>query len=195
MKIGRLGMWAPLAMVLVLVGMMGSRAAWAQDDIIAALEMSSLAEYELGPNDRVRVTVFGEDDLSGEYQVDSTGFVALPLIGEVLAGNLSLREFESAVEARYADGYLINPKVSIEVTNYRPFFINGEVNEAGQYPFEPNMTILKAVSTAGGYTYRANRRKVFVLRPEVHAEEIEVPANSDLKVMPGDVLRIPERLF
>lgn len=193
MKIGRLGIVALLTMVIV--GLGGPRWASAQDELISALEVSSLAEYRLGPNERIRVTVFGEDDLSGEYQVDTTGFVALPLIGEVMAGDLTMREFENAVEARYADGYLINPKVSAEVVNYRPFFINGEVNDPGQYPFEPDMTILKAVSTAGGYTYRANRRKVYILRPEVHSEEIEVRANSDLKVMPGDVLRIPERLF
>ncbi len=185
-----------LALAVAVMALGGATTAFAKDKaLVRALEQSSLAEYILGPNDRVRVTVFGEDDLTGEYQVDTTGFVSLPLIGEVKASGLTLREFENGVEDQYGDGYLVSPRVSAEVINYRPFFIVGEVTDAGQYPFEPGMTIIKAISTAGGYTYRANRRRVYVLRREVNEEEVEVPADSDLRVMPGDVIRIPERRF
>ncbi len=186
---------AALGLIVACVSLWAPAATANDETLEAKLRATSIEEYRLGPNDRVRVTVFGEEDLSGEFQVDTTGFVALPLIGEVKGGGLTLREFETAVEDQYADGYLIRPRVSIEVVNYRPFFIVGEVVQVGQYPFEPGMTVLKAVSTAGGYTPRANQRRVFVLRREISEEEIAVSTKSDIRVMPGDVIRVPERLF
>ncbi len=165
------------------------------DDGLSMLENTTLDEYRLGANDRIRVTVYGEDDLSGEYEVDAAGVVSLPLIGEVQVLNFTVRQFERQVEERFADGYLVNPRVNAEVATYRPFYILGEVNNAGQYPYEPGMTIVKAVTTAGGFTYRANRRRVFITRRGGQDEEVAVPASSVVPIMPGDVIRVPERIF
>lgn len=192
-----IGVVAGMALSLT-VGLAGLSTPAQADDgthCLDQLSRSSISEYRLVPSDRVRVTVFGEEDLSGEFEVDATGVISLPLIGEMQAQGLTPRQVERRIEEQFADGYLVNPRVNTEVTTYGPFFIVGEVNTAGQFPFEPGMTILKAVSTAGGYTYRANRRRVYVTREDVCADEVEVPADSTLLVMPGDVIRVPERIF
>ncbi|MBX3493974.1 MAG: SLBB domain-containing protein, partial [Parvibaculum sp.] len=102
-------------------------------------------------------------------------------------------QFEAAVVAKLQDGYLNNPRVSAEVLNYRPFYIFGEVGNPGQYPYTSGMTILNAVAVAGGYTYRANQERVFITRGE--GAEVAYPASQAVKVLPGDVVRIPERFF
>ena len=122
-----------------------------------------------------------------------SGTVALPLIGQVRARGLTLSQFEDAVEERLRDGYLTNPRVSAEVMNYRPFYIYGEVGEPGQYPYTNGMTVLNAVAVAGGYTYRANQSSVYITRGE--GDEIQYPASQSVKVLPGDVVRVPERFF
>lgn len=150
--------------------------------------------YTLGGGDELRVIVFGEEDLSGEFVVDGDGFVALPLIGEVEAGGLTLREFERAVAAALAEGYLRDPRVSAEVLNFRPFYIIGEVSEGGEYPYTQGMTVLNAVAVAGGYTYRADRNRVFITRTGSPGE-VEYRASQSVHVLPGDIIRIPERFF
>ncbi len=150
-------------------------------------------DYRLGSGDKLRLIVFGESDLSGEFDVSGSGRVALPLIGQVEAAGLTLSEFEAAVIVKLQDGYLNNPRVSAEVLNYRPFYIFGEVGNPGQYPYTNGMTILNAVAVAGGYTYRANQERVFITRGE--GAEIAYPASQAVKVLPGDVVRIPERFF
>ena len=150
--------------------------------------------YKLDTGDKVKVTVYGEDDLSGEFDVDGSGNVRLPLIGQVRAAGLSLHEFEGAVEAKLANGYLVNPKVSAEVSNYRPFTILGEVNKPGEYPFENGMTVLNAVALGGGYTYRADQNNVYIRR-KGSQKEIELPADDRTLVFPGDTVRVDERIF
>jgi polysaccharide export outer membrane protein len=150
------------------------------------------AVYRLDSGDKLRVIVFGEHDLSGEFEVDGTGTVSLPLIGQVYARGLTLRGFEAAVEALLSDGYLKDPRVSTEVLNYRPFYIIGEVQEGGEYPFVSGMNVLTAVALAGGYTYRANSSRVYITR---ESHELELPATADTRVLPGDVIRVPERFF
>src|SRR3989338_4704511 len=150
-------------------------------------------DYELGSGDRLRVIVFGEPDLSGEFDVGGSGVVALPLIGQVRAKGLTLSAFEDAVETKLRDGYLTSPRVSVEVMNYRHFYIYGEVSSPGQYPYTSSMTVLNAVAVAGGYTYRANQDKVYITRGE--GDEVEYPASQAVRVLPGDVLRVPERFF
>ncbi len=150
--------------------------------------------YQLDTGDKVKVIVYGEDDLSGEFEVDGSGNVRLPLIGQVHAAGLSLREFESAIEAKLAEGYLVNPKVSAEVTNYRPFTILGEVNKPGEYPFESGMTVLNAVALGGGYTYRADEDDVYIRR-KGSTKEVKMPADDTTLVFPGDTVRVEERIF
>lgn len=151
------------------------------------------ADYRLGSGDRLRVIVFGETDLSGEFDVSGSGKVALPLIGQVHAEGLTLSDFETAMETKLQEGYLTSPKVSVEVLNYRPFYIYGEVGTPGQYPYRSGMTALNAIAVAGGYTYRANQDRLYITRGE--GNEVEYPASQAVKVLPGDVVRVPERFF
>ena len=152
------------------------------------------ASYKLGPGDRLRVITFGEQNLTGEFVVNELGHVSLPLIGEVRAGGLTLDQFTEEVTTALANGYLKNPRVSVEVLNYRPFYILGEVAKPGEYPFISGLTVTNAVATAGGFTYRANIHKVFV-RGQRETREHAVPLTSTTLIHPGDTIRIAERLF
>ncbi len=152
--------------------------------------MAQAEFYRLGPNDVVRVTVFGEPDLSGDFKLDGAGVAALPLIGSVPLGNQSVREAEQKIASALKDGYLVDPKVSIEVTTARPFFIMGEVRTPGSYNFSEGMTVLQAVALSGGFTYRADQSDVVLVRGETE-EEISVTT----RIMPGDVIRVQERFF
>ena len=160
----------------------------------AAPNMFDRVEYRLGAGDQLRIIVFGEDDLSGEFVVDGRGTVSLPLIGEIDAGGLTPREFQQAFAAALRDGYLNDPRVSVEVINFRPYYILGEVEAAGEYPFSDGLTVMNAVATAGGFTYRANRRVVFI-RHAGSDQEVEVPLLAVTEVQPGDTIRIGERFF
>ncbi len=152
------------------------------------------AEYRLGSGDRVRVTIFGHVDLSGNFLVDGTGKVALPLIGGIPAGGRSVRALERAIVARLKPDYLINPRVSVEVLNYRPFYILGEVKNPGSYPYVNGMKVVNAVALAGGYTYRARENSLYIVRAG-DTSRTQERANHGTVVLPGDVIKIPERFF
>jgi len=150
-------------------------------------------EYRLGPSDQIRITVFNEPGLTGPYVVGAQGNIAYPLVGDVRAAGLTVPQFTDALREALSQ-YVRTPSVSVEVTNYRPFFILGEVQRPGSYPYVVDLTVMNAVATAGGFTYRANRGRVFVR----HANE-SVERSYDLTVttpvMPGDTIRIGERIF
>jgi polysaccharide export outer membrane protein len=153
-----------------------------------------IADYRLGAGDKIRVITFGEEALTGEFFVGGSGKVSLPLIGEVQAAGLSIPEFQKGVENALKDGYLKEPRVSVEVLNYRPFYILGEVNKPGEYPYTNGLTVHKAVATAEGFTYRANTKKVFIKRANSD-KEVEAPLTEITVVAPGDTIRIAERFF
>ena len=150
--------------------------------------------YKLGAGDRLKITVFGEESLSGEFEIDGQGAVAMPLVGNLKAGGKDVRSFEKDIEAALQDGYLVNPRVGIEVLNFRPFFILGEVKNPGSYPYVNGLTVLNAVALAGGYTHRARTDSV-MLRHGSDPKESEFEAPEDSKVLPGDVIRVTERFF
>lgn len=150
--------------------------------------------YELGSGDQVSVTVFNEPSLSGQFQIDGTGHVSLPLIGQVRAGGLSVPQFETAIETALRDGYLNEPRVNVQVLNYRPYYILGEVTTAGEYPYTDGLTVLNAVATAGGFTYRARQNTVFIKRAG-ESDFQQVPLSASTLVQPGDTIRIAERFF
>lgn len=157
-------------------------------------QADSVAGYRLGPGDQVRVTVFRHEDLSGEFQLDGEGFFALPLVGEVRGGGRTVRDLESDIEGAFKDGgYLVNPQVSLEVLNYRPFYILGEVNQPGSYPYVNGMTVINAVALAGGFTYRASQGSITIQRGG--SEGKKVSAGPTSQVLPGDIIDIPERFF
>lgn len=153
-----------------------------------------IEEYRLGVADKVRVTVFGEAALTGEFLVGGNGKISLPLIGETQASGLTISEFQSEVANALRNGFITEPRVSAEVLNYRPFYILGEVNTPGEYPYTNNLTALNAVATAGGFTYRADNRRVFIKRADGDSEQ-EFPLTTSTRVAPGDTIRIRERLF
>jgi polysaccharide export outer membrane protein len=153
-----------------------------------------VSEYKLGPGDKVHVTVYDETDLSGDFQVDSLGYVRLPLIGQIKAAGRSAFQLERAVSDALLDGYLKNPRVAIEVTAYRPFYILGQVNKPGQYAYVSNMSALDAVAVAGGFTDHAVESSVY-LRHENQTKETLVPANETVKIQPGDVVRVEQTAF
>lgn len=159
-----------------------------------AADSRVIDEYRLGVADKVRVTVFGEAALTGEFLVGGNGKISLPLIGETQASGLTIGQFQAEVATALQDGFITSPRVSAEVLNYRPFYILGEVNTPGEYPYTNSLTVLNAVATAGGFTYRADNRRVYIKRADGDAEE-EFPLTTATRVAPGDTIRIRERLF
>lgn len=153
-----------------------------------------IEEYRLGVADKVRVTVFGEAALTGDFLVGGNGKISMPLIGDTQASGLTVGEFQEEVAAALRDGFITEPRVSAEILTYRPFYILGEVNTPGEYPYTNNLTVLNAVATAGGFTYRADNRRVFIKRASGDSEE-EFPLTTATRVAPGDTIRIRERLF
>lgn len=151
-------------------------------------------EYRLGTGDRLRVTVFGDDQLSGEFQVSAAGTIAMPLIGEVGARGRTTSELEGLVAERLKQDYLKNPKVSVEVIDYRPFYILGEVKNPGSYPYVNGMRVVNAIALAGGFTYRARESRMTIKR-DIDGQLQEMDADQGTAVMPGDVIEVPERFF
>lgn len=165
-----------------------------QSSDTSGLQAREIADYHLGAGDQIRVIVFGEDNLSGEFVVDGGGAISMPLVGEIQAEGKTIREFQRSVEQALKDGYLNDPRVSAEVMNYRPFFILGEVEASGEYPYSENLTVVNAVAIAGGFRYRANTKVIFIKRAG-DFNEVEYPLTSTTPVRPGDTIRIAERLF
>ena len=152
------------------------------------------AVYRLAIGDKLKVTVFGEKNLSGKFEVNGQGNIPLPLIGDVSAKGKSVDGFRKSVRARLVNGYLKNPKVSVEILNYRPFFVHGEVRQGGKFEFKNGLKLRDAIAMAGGYSYRAKRDFALLIR-EGAAAEIKIRLPTNLTVMPGDNIRIPERFF
>jgi polysaccharide export outer membrane protein len=163
-------------------------------DAPVAATTSASVDYVLGPADKVRITVYGEPALTAEYFVSSSGTVNIPLAGDVQAAGKTLSVFRDNVVKSLQDGYLKDPKVSVEVLTFRPFYILGEVVKPGQYAYTTGLTVFNAVATAGGFTYRANTRKVLIKRANDGGEQA-YPLTSQTTIAPGDTIRIPERFF
>jgi polysaccharide export outer membrane protein len=155
---------------------------------------ASSGTYVLGPTDRVRVKVYGEADITGEYEVDSNGIVSIPLAGHVKAAGLTTRELERGITLALSKGIVRDPRVSVEVALYRPYYILGEVKKSGEYPYRIGLTVMDAVASAGGFTYRANESKVYLRRSGSSVEEI-YPLDAPILIFPGDNVRVPERYF
>jgi len=155
----------------------------------------TVAGYRLGPGERVRLTVFRHPDLSGEFDIDGEGDLAMPLVGDIAAAGLTARQLEDAIETRLKEGgYLVNPQVSLEVLNYRPFYIIGEVNNPGSYQYVNGMTVINAVALAGGFSYRADQDDIIITRGGSEGRKIE-DVKADTPVLPGDIVEVTERFF
>ena len=151
-------------------------------------------DYQLGVADRIRIIVFDEPTLSGEFVVNANGALSMPLIGDVQARGLTPGQVGAAIRDRLKDGYLLEPKVSIDVLTFRPFYILGEVNKPGEYPYSSGLTVDAAVAMAEGYTYRAEKKKVMIRHAGAEGAD-RLPLTPDLRVRPGDTIRIGERYW
>ncbi|ARN80618.1 polysaccharide biosynthesis/export family protein [Methylocystis bryophila] len=148
----------------------------------------------LKPGERVRIVVFGEDRLTGEYEIDPAGNLSLPLAGTIKASGLSKAQLERDLAKRFRGEYLRDPKVTVDVVGFHPFYIMGEVGRAGEFPFRSGLNVMSAIALAGGPTYRASRHTVLIK----HADEPgfrEYPLNAEIPVLPGDLIKLPERYF
>jgi len=150
--------------------------------------------YRLDAGDRVRVTVFEQDSLTNTYSVDKAGYLALPLIGSVPARGKTTEAIQTAIASSLRNGYLRDPDVSVQVEQYRPFFVMGEVTTGGQYSYVPGMTAQNAVAIAGGFTSRADHHTVDITR-QVNGQVITGRVLISDPVLPGDTVTIRERLF
>jgi protein involved in polysaccharide export with SLBB domain len=161
---------------------------------VGGAPLEDISSYRLGPGDALRVTVFRHTDLSGEFSLDGEGYFAMPLVGEILGGGRTARQLENEVElALKSGGYLVDPQVSIEVLNYRPFYIIGEVSRPGSFEYVDGMTVINAVALAGGFTYRADQDDIVISRGGSSGPEIQ--AAPDTEVLPGDIIEVQERFF
>ena len=153
----------------------------------------NVSDYVLGVGDKVRITTFGEDDLSGEFEISSTGTISMPLIGEIHAAGRTVSQLQSTITTSLSNGYMKNPHVGVEILNYRPFFIVGEVMKPGSYNYVNGMSVINAIALAGGYTYRADKDDIKIKHGGPDAKE--EPASEGTTVLPGDVVNVPERFF
>jgi polysaccharide export outer membrane protein len=153
-----------------------------------------LDAYRLDAGDTLRINVFDQSNLTDVYTVDSTGVIAMPLIGNVEARGRTIDELEAQIATQLRQGFLRNPDVTVEVASYRPFFIMGEVRTAGQYTYVPGMTVEKAIAIAGGFTPRAFKRNVDISR-NLEGRIVSGSVDMQAPIRPGDTITVRERWF
>ena len=160
-----------------------------------SISTGSTSDYRLGPNDRTRIIVFNQPGLTGEFVLDGDGTLAFPLIGSVPANGMTPRELQQAIAAKLDPEYLRAPNVTVEVLTRRPFYVLGEVQKPGNYPYVSGITALHAVAMAGGYTYRAKTTGYYIKRLDKDGKMVRVVATPETIIRPGDTLEIRERYF
>lgn len=160
----------------------------------AVANPGEFSNYELGSGDKINIQVYGESGLSLEARLTDAGTILYPFLGEIKVSGLTVGQLAERIAQGLRGRYLVDPKVSISVMEYREFFVNGEVAKPGAYPYQPGLTVQKAISIAGGFTERAVRSKVSIIREKDPAHK---PHSVDLSesVAPGDMLTIEESFF
>jgi protein involved in polysaccharide export with SLBB domain len=182
------------AAMCLLLAACGGGAPSATPQDLDKLRTAAAAPPQLQAGEKIRVTVFGENSLSGEYQIDPSGFISLPLAGTVKAAGLTQNDLARELEANLRSGYLKDPKVTVSILEFRPFFILGEVEKPGSYPYSSGLNVMSAIATAGGTTYRASQSTVLIQ----HAGEAEMrtyDASKSIPILPGDIIQVPRRYF
>lgn len=164
-------------------------------DVAQTVTLPDPEPYRLDNGDQLRVTVFGQDTLTGEYTVDGAGSISMPLLGQVQARGSTAPDLEQQIGERLvSEGYLVSPSVSVQILTYRPFFVLGEVNQPGQFTYIDNMTVLTAIAVAGGFTHRASTDE-FTITRKIGNKVIEARAQRNSVMQPGDVVYVHERIF
>jgi protein involved in polysaccharide export with SLBB domain len=179
-----------LQLLLVVVMLLASAPLWAQEETSNVADTS----YRLGAGDKLIIDVFNQADLTGEYKLDGNGRFTMHLIGKIEAAGLTPTELENLLVSKLKPDYLVNPRVSVRMENFRPFYIMGEVKSPSSYAYVDGMTYLTAVAIAGGYTYRGKKDHVYVIRGnDPQREELKLDVSE--KLQPGDIIRVAERMF
>ncbi len=149
--------------------------------------------YRLGQGDRIAIQVFDEPDLTMEAGVNTTGTISYSYLGDIRVADKTTDQIEQEITTLLSDGYLRNPSVNVSIVQFRPFFINGEVRSPGGYPYQPGLTLDRAIALAGGLTDRASTRKMYVM--QAGGDQEEVKAGMSTKIAPGDIVSIKEGFF
>ena len=174
---------------------------WVLSMLIGLFPMTAYSQfveeqYTLGSGDEIKITVFGQEDLTVETRLSNIGIIRYPFLGDIELVGKTVNEVEQLIDIGLRGDYLINPSVSVTVVEYRPFFINGEVNKPGGYPYQPGLTIDKAAALAGGYTQRADKNDgEFLVRRTVKGSEVNLELNATSIVLPGDILTVKPTYF
>src|SRR6516164_1859412 len=182
---------AMLAVALLVSGCAGNALTDAEQQAAVA---TATSPAKLQPGDKIRIVVFGEDNLNGEYQVDQSGQISLPLAATLKVQGLSQSELEQELAKKFKSQYLKSPKVTVTITTLRPYYMMGEVKNPGQFAYQSGLNVLTALAIAGGPTYRASCNTVEIQRlgeTSMH----EYPISAAVPILPGDVVKVPERYF
>ncbi|MEX2327428.1 MAG: polysaccharide biosynthesis/export family protein, partial [Pseudomonadales bacterium] len=155
--------------------------------------VETLSDYRLGSGDQIRITVYDEPDLSMEVRLSDTGSISYPFLGEIQVLGRSVAELEKRIRDGLRGDYLVEPEVSISILEYRPFFIHGEVEAPGGFAYVPGITLRKAIALAGGFTERASRRKIQVIRDGVASGARAIGLDEELQ--PGDIITVEQSFF
>jgi protein involved in polysaccharide export with SLBB domain len=186
--------WLLLVLCLAAAGCGDANLGPVSDAEREAVIAAAKAPQRLQPGEKIRVTVYGETSLSGEYQIDPSGFVSLPLAGTVKAAGLTQTELEQELSKQFGSGYLKSPKVTVGVVEFRPFYILGEVEKPGAYPYTGGLNALSAIAIAGGTTYRASRERILI-QHTTDSGLREYTLTSSIPILPGDIIQVPRRYF
>jgi len=154
----------------------------------------TLSDYHLGSGDRIQIQVFDEADLSMEVRLSDAGTISYPFLGEVRVSGNTVSQLEAQIVGGLKGDYLVDPKVNVSVVEYRPFYINGEVEDPGGYPYQPGLTLRKAIALAGGFTERASKSKINVLT-EGAGDGRQRQIGMDVMLNPGDIVTVEQSFF
>lgn len=183
-------LWAAAAAFLVLTSGCVNRAS-----APAGLSATRPTIYKLGPGDKITISVYGEQPINGVYLVGPSGSISLPLLGSIPAQGKTVEEVKQEIVNGLSPRFILDPRVGVDIAGYRPFYILGEVGKPGKYDYAAALTLGQAVATAGGYTYRANRARVFLQRGDNSEVEVKLSHGQPFWILPGDTIRIGERYF
>ena len=184
-----------LASLLCLLSVFAFVSASAQAQTQAQTQAQNLS-YSLGAGDLIYISVYEEEDLSFEVLIGESGNVTFPFLGEIRVTGNTTNGVESIISRGLIDGeFLIRPEVTVNIVEYRPFYIDGEVEDPGSYPFEPGLTLRKAITIAGGFTERASRSKISIISAARESGEPVEAESLEVSVNPGDIITVDSRFF
>lgn len=156
---------------------------------------AAAGSYRLNPGDKMRIIVYGQNHLTGDYALDNAGLLSFPLAGQIKAAGMTPGELERTIKSKLDPDYIRGASVSVEVASKRPFYIIGEVRNPGSYPYVSGISVFNAVALAGGYTYRARENSFYIKRTGKDGQIVRVAATSNTVIRPGDTIQVRERYF